>query len=313
MMVSKRWVVARSKTSRRSNIAGGPRCAHGESRLSRLGPRHGADARRHRGVDRGDGEAARWPARQPHRCQPRPRQRPHPRRARHDGACVSAADEDQIAGDGSGGAHGRRVDAGGSLGKRGVDAPSKEHRAIARRCRLEPEDAWPPNTTGMDPAGGACSGPVSARPCCRSHPRPPARLRRARPAGSISSSPSTAPTGASPPTCAPTLLDALREHLDLTGAKKGCDHGQCGACTVHVGRAPRALLPDPGGAPPRAAQITTIEGLAGADGAAAPDAAGLHRPRRLPVRLLHAGPDHVGGRLRRTRATPARRPRSANT
>jgi xanthine dehydrogenase YagT iron-sulfur-binding subunit len=40
-----------------------------------------------------------------------------------------------------------------------------------------------------------------------------------------------------------TLLDLLREHLDLTGAKKGCDHGQCGSCTVLIdGRRANACL-----------------------------------------------------------------------
>src|SRR5437660_3022536 len=58
-----------------------------------------------------------------------------------------------------------------------------------------------------------------------------------------------------------TLLDALREHLDLTGSKKGCDHGQCGACTVLIdGRRANACLVL--AVTLDGAEVTTIEGLA---------------------------------------------------
>lgn len=58
-----------------------------------------------------------------------------------------------------------------------------------------------------------------------------------------------------------SLLDALRDHLDLTGTKKGCDHGQCGACTVLInGR--RALSCLTLAVMKDGDEVTTVEGLA---------------------------------------------------
>ena len=94
-----------------------------------------------------------------------------------------------------------------------------------------------------------------------------------------------------------SLLDLLRERLGLTGSKKGCDHGQCGACTVLIdGRRANACLAL--AVAHDGAEITTVEGLAAATRRRAAPAAGARSSAHdaLPVRLLHA------------RASCARRP-----
>ena len=83
------------------------------------------------------------------------------------------------------------------------------------------------------------------------------------------------------------LVQFLRENLQLTGTHVGCDTAQCGACTVHMnGRAIKAcsML----ALQVQGSEITTIEGLAPADGELHPDAGGVSRVPRPAMRLLHA-------------------------
>ena len=101
-----------------------------------------------------------------------------------------------------------------------------------------------------------------------------------------------------------TLLEVLREDLDLTGTKHGCELGECGACAVLVDGQPllsclKLALECEGRA------IETIEGLAAGPGTASA-AGGVCRSRRLAVRLLHAGgPDDGQGAARPRSPIPA--------
>src|SRR6478735_6873213 len=105
-----------------------------------------------------------------------------------------------------------------------------------------------------------------------------------------------------------SLLDLLREHLDLTGAKKGCDHGQCGACTVLLdGRRANACLAL--AVAHDGAEVTTVEGLASPGGRFLAGGTNLVDLMRLgvetPAKLVdvtHLGHDAIepldGGGLR---------------
>ena len=106
-----------------------------------------------------------------------------------------------------------------------------------------------------------------------------------------------------------SLLDLLRERLQTTGTKKGCNEGACGACTVLVnGERVNACMTL--AASCEGAEITTVEGLAGPDGAASRRSTGLHRPGCVSMRVLHARPDRLRLWPASGKATPAPPPKS---
>jgi xanthine dehydrogenase YagT iron-sulfur-binding subunit len=110
--------------------------------------------------------------------------------------------------------------------------------------------------------GAASAATVSAQ--VHGAPAADAPAPQANPATSVPSSSVTLEVNGTPHTLAldnrTSLLDTLREHLHLTGTKKGCDHGQCGACTVLVdGERINSCLTL--AVMHQGAKVTTIEGL----------------------------------------------------
>ena len=102
-----------------------------------------------------------------------------------------------------------------------------------------------------------------------------------------------------------TLLDALRMRADLTGNKRVCDRGACGACTMIVDGRAGLLLLDAGDR--GAGQADPHRRRPGERRDAAPGAAGVLRQGRADVRVLHAGLRH-GERRRCSRSIRRRRP-----
>jgi xanthine dehydrogenase YagT iron-sulfur-binding subunit len=110
--------------------------------------------------------------------------------------------------------------------------------------------------------GAASAATVSAQ--VHGAPAADAPAPQANPAASVPSSSVTLEVNGTPHTLAldnrTSLLDTLREHLHLTGTKKGCDHGQCGACTVLLdGERINSCLTL--AVMHQGAKVTTIEGL----------------------------------------------------
>ena len=124
-------------------------------------------------------------------------------------------------------------------------------------------DIFPISRRGLLQAGAA-SASVPALAVAQTAPTAAgARTTRAGEPGALQTSVTLKVNGRSHPLVVDnrtTLLDALREHLHLTGSKKGCDHGQCGACTVMAGGRrinaclSLAVMHD-------GEEVTTIEGL----------------------------------------------------
>lgn len=125
---------------------------------------------------------------------------------------------------------------------------SDDSRSVGRRGFLKTVSA---TTAATASAGGPSQGESSARSDTRSSSPPPVRIRikiNGRPMELTIDSRTT-------------LVDLLRENESMTGTKKGCDHGSCGACTVHInGR--RVLSCLTLAATIDGAEIRTIEGVA---------------------------------------------------